>query len=195
MIETAKAFALLTICALAIFLLSGRVLAQEDNSYLGDNSDVIELELIQEVQNPRTQIIEYTLRIKSLVDTNRLRVNWEVVYGHITPVSGYPMTDAVDIKKDQEIFITKRFHPATPGNDEIRISAYAFGPFDDYYSFTDTEFFISKELEIAPEREEYVEAQNLMSMLSILKIVLVILSIVLLVISLYSRFRTWLDSD
>ncbi len=157
--------------------------------------DVLELELIQEVQNPKTMEFEYTLRVKSLVETSRLRVNWEIVNGHMRPSLGVTLTDAVDLTKDQEVYITKRFIPLTPGNEEIRITAIAYGPFDDFFSFTDTEFFITPDLEIAPSNSDYNMAQNLLTFTSTLRTGLIITNIALLLIIAYWRFKKWLDAD
>lgn len=159
------------------------------------DQDILELQLIQEIQDPKTGQFEYTLRVKSLVETNRLRVNWEVVNGHIKASKGYLLTDAVDLTKDQEVYITKRFIPLTPGNEEIRITAIAYGPFDDFFSFTDTSFFISKDLEVAPARSEYTMSENLLTFVKTLKFGLFATNIVLLLIIIYWRFKRWLEAD
>jgi hypothetical protein len=162
------------------------------------DSDAIELELIQQVQNPTNLEFEYTLRIKSNVETQRLRLHWEFAEGYAKAAKGETLTDALDISQGEEIYVTKIFEPIRAGYEELRVRAIVFfgpDPVSDYYSFTNTEFFINEDLEIDPDRSEYQVAKGLMSFLSITK-TLAFFGVIIALISVgYWRFRLWLDSE
>jgi len=161
-------------------------------------SDAIELELIQQPQDPTDLSIEYTLRIKSLVDTQRLRLQWQIVKGFIVPANKVSLTDAIDITKGQEIYVHKQFKPVQVGNEELRVRAIVFfgsDPVSDYYSFTSTKFFVNSDLLIAPNRQEFVNARACMHFLGIIKVVMVVGIIITGITVVYWRFRVWLDSD
>lgn len=159
--------------------------------------DVLEIELIQGFQNPRTLEFEYILRVKSLIETDRVRMDWEVVNGSIAPVSGQTLSDQVTLRKNEEKYIIKKFLPLEPGNEEIRVTGIAFGPSAvyDYYSFTDTEFFINSDLNLNEDSSEYQTSLFTLQTVNALKVILGIGFTVLLVLVIYYRFKIWLDSE
>jgi hypothetical protein len=165
-----------------------------------ENQDKIELQLIQQVQNPENLEFEYTLRVKSLITTTSLRLNWDVVSkgGVIQPVTGTVMTDALDLNQGEEKFITKRFKPVTAGYVVINVTAIAYGPppINDYYSYVSTgQFLIWESLEIAPKNSDYISAKNLLQITNVAKGVGLFFIVFLLIVIIYWRFKVWMSND
>lgn len=162
-----------------------------------DNRDAIELELIQQVQDPTTLEFEYTLRVRSLVDTSRMRINWEITRGLMKETKGTVMSDNPDVVKNQDIFITKKFLPLKAGFEKLRVTAIAYAPppQNDYFSSKEIEFLINENLEIAPNRSEYITAKNLRTFLDIIKVVGAGFVVFAITVLAYTRFRQWLDRE
>jgi len=194
-------FKLSTIFVLLLLYLFSPLVVIADNESIGiddtQKQDAIELELIEGLQNPKNQEFEYTLKIKSLIETSRVRVNWEIVNGLIAKAEGITLSDAVDLKEGEVLYVTKSFIPARAGNEEIRVNTLAFGPnpLYDYYSFTDTEFFINESLEISPDRSENSTARVTKAILDMIKAVEIVLIIFLVVTTVYWRFKVWYEAD
>jgi hypothetical protein len=171
---------------------------QDDQNDEITRSDIIELELIPGVQNPETLEFEYILRIRSLIDTNRLRVDWKLVNGYASVLPEYSLSDAVSINEGEELYITKKFRPINSGLETIRITAIAFGSRDDFVSSTSQEFLLNDELELNPTSENYQDfkqAQQLKQFLDIAKYILFTINILLFLLIIIWRFRMWLESD
>lgn len=192
-----------TLCIL-FSLLTSVSFAQDNGSDVSNQTitnsqipqdEVIRLEFIQQVQNPETGQFDYVVKIKSLIDTNRLRLTWEIVNKNISVAPTFKLTDAVNIRKDQEIYITKTFIPLRAGFEEIRITAISFGDREDYYSFHNTEFFINEELKVAPNKDEYKTAVTIKDGLSAAKRVIIIVNIFLFILIVFWRFKVWIESD
>lgn len=187
------------------FIASSIIYAQEDPSTPptpteevsdeGRFQDAIELELIQQIQDPENLDFEYVLRVRSLINTDRLRIRWDIVEGAIQPAEGVSLSDSLRLEEGEEIIITKEFLPVRSGQETIEVTAVAFGVREDYFSFTETTFIVNGELEIATNRPEFVEAKNIKSILETTKRVLFVVNITLITMVVIWRFKKWLDNE
>lgn len=190
------------ISLLVFFTMPFSVVAQE-NTTESNNTDVsslpqdqvISLEFIQQVQDPYTLNFDYVVKVKTLIDTNRLRLNWEIVNKNIVPVGTTNLSDAIDIKKDQEVFITKTFRPIRAGSEEIRITGISFGDRDDHYSYHKTDLIINQDLLIAANREDYKTAVSIKNILSVSRVAIIAFDIMLIILIIFWRFKLWIDKD
>lgn len=168
----------------------------DDDSSPRDFDDVMELELIQQIQSPDTKEFEYTLRLKSILNTNRVRVNWDIVNDFAIPSSGVELRDSVEVRPDRNTYITKRFKPLSAGIEELRIEVTVFGPENDYFSFIDEEFLIREEsLEIAPERDEYKNSKTLLNASNILENISYGVIAFFTLANIAWLFKKWISKD
>jgi hypothetical protein len=170
---------------------SAQELQEDENGFI----DVIEMEFIPQLQNPETLEFEYALKVKTLIDTQRLRIKWEIVNRLMRPAEETILSDAIQINKNEEVYLIKKFTPLVAGFEEIRVTAIAFGERDDYISFAETTFFINEDLKIAPDDSDFKNAENIMSTLKGAKTIGIAVDGIFLGLLGLFRFKKWLDSD
>lgn len=177
--------------------LSSNTFAQEDTVDDPGKQDAVKLEIVKGEQNPKTKEFELKLKVKSLIDTDRVRINWELQKGYIAPAKGQTTSDAQSIKADQEIFFTKRFKPSKPGVEEIRVRTTAFGPDPnyDYFSFTTFQLVVDGNLEVDAGNKDYQTAKSIMSILDFARIIGIGTAIFLLFNIIYWKFTIWMNTD
>lgn len=159
--------------------------------------DPVELELIQGIQNPRTLEFEYLLRVKSLIETDRVRVNWEIENGFIAPAEDETVSDQVPLREGEEIYIIKKFKPLVAGYENIKITAIAYGPSAvyDFFSFTEEEFFVNEDLLVSPDSGDNVFGKMVSDVLNVAKVVSLVIAILITLTIIYWRFKIWLSTD
>lgn len=159
-----------------------------------DFADIMELEFLEEVQNPQTQEFEFTLRLQSLLNTNRVRVSWEIANG-LAKIVEDSTSDAVTVEKNQNLYVRKRFRPLGDGIEKIRVRVTIFDTKGDYFSYIDKEFLIRESLEIAPNNSDYKNSKFLLKVSDVVEKILIASILALILLNVGYRFRKWMSSD
>lgn len=186
-----------------VFLSFSSPLSAQENAVTQNMDEISELkaELITQIQDPVSKIVEFNLKLNSNIDSDRVKLTWTstgpntYAEGQNYSLAGLNASGELRISKGQSYSVPVSLKIHGSGVNELIGKVEIFLTEGTKVVTVRTNFGSNTDGEVLPITEAYTQAKNLNTVKNIVTIIVIIIFVLISGYFGLKRFLKWLDSD